>query len=159
MDFSKVRIDVAIPEPEAPFVQKGLPVRLTVEELPGRAFDGQITRFAYALDDATKTMATEIEIPNSDLALRPGMYASVKITLQRKPDALLVPAETLVTEKGKASVFTVVERKAKKLPIKTGFDDGINVEVVEGLAPDQPVILAGKQAVTDGQPATGVETK
>ena len=115
MDFTTVRIDVWMPEPEAPFVKNDLPVAVTVEELPGRTFDGKITRYAYALDDATKTMATEIEIANPDLALRPGMYASVKIALQRKPDALLVPAEALVTEKGNASVFTVAGGKAKKL--------------------------------------------
>jgi membrane fusion protein (multidrug efflux system) len=151
MDFSKVRVDVWMPEPEAPRVTNNVPVTVTVEELPGRTFDAKVTRFAYALDDATKTMATEIEIANPDLTLRPGMYASVKIALQRKPDALLVPAEALITEKGKASVFIVAAGKAKKLAVKTGFDDAINVEILDGLAGDQPVILAGKQLVSDGQ--------
>jgi membrane fusion protein (multidrug efflux system) len=151
MNFTAVRVDVWMPEREVPLVVNDLPVTVTVEELPGRTFDGKITRFAYALDDATKTMATEIEIQNPDLALRPGMYASVKIALQRKPDGLLIPAEALITEKGKASVFSVVNGKAKKLAVKTGFDDGIDVEILDGLAADQPVILAGKQLVSDGQ--------
>ena len=69
MDFSTVRIDVAIPDTEAPFIKKDLPVKVTVNELPGRTFQGTITRFSYALDESTKTMATEIEIPNADLAL------------------------------------------------------------------------------------------
>jgi membrane fusion protein (multidrug efflux system) len=157
MDFTTVRVDVWMPEPEVPFVKNDLPVTVKVEELPGRTFDGKITRYAYALDDATKTMATEIEIANPDLALRPGMYASVKIALQRKPNALLIPAEALVTEKGKASVFTVTGGKARKLTFKTGFDDGIDVEIVEGLAADQSVILAGKQLVSDGQAVTVTE--
>ncbi|MBU6400427.1 MAG: efflux RND transporter periplasmic adaptor subunit, partial [Verrucomicrobia bacterium] len=75
MDFSRVRIEVAIPEPEVPLVKRDLPVKVTVEELHGRVFDGKVTRFAYALDESTKTMTTEIEIPNPDHALRPGMYA------------------------------------------------------------------------------------
>src|SRR5437879_3055647 len=103
MDFTTVRIDIAVPDTEAPFVKKDLPVKVTVDELPGRTFQGTITRFSYALDESTKTMATEIEISNSDLALRPGMWASVAIELQHKENALLVPAEALVTEKDKMS--------------------------------------------------------
>ena len=159
MDFSTVRVDVAVPDTEAPLVKKDLPVKMTVDELPGRYFDGTITRFAYALDESTKTMATEIEIANPDLALRPGMWANVQIDLQKKTDAQLLPAEALVTEKDKMSVFVVRDRKAQKVPIKTGFDDGINVEVTGGLTPKDAVILAGKQAVTDGQPVKAVASK
>jgi membrane fusion protein (multidrug efflux system) len=158
MDFRRVRIDVWVPETEVPLVKNDLPVAVTVEEIPGRVFDGQITRFAYALDDATKTMATEIEIPNPDLALRPGMYASVKIALQKKIDVLLVPAEALVTENKKSFVYTVADGQAKKVSVKCGFDDGLKVEILEGLAPHEPVILAGKQAVADGQPVNAMET-
>jgi len=159
MDFSTVRVDVAVPDTEAPLVKKDLPVKVTVNELPGRNFGGTITRFAYALDESTKTMATEIEIANPDLALRPGMWANVQIDLQKKTDAQLLPAEALVTEKDKMSVFVVRDRKAQKVPIKTGFDDGINVEVTGGLTPKDAVILAGKQAVTDGQPVKAVASK
>jgi len=159
MDFSTVRVDVAVPDTEAPLVKKDLPVKVTVDELPGRNFDGTITRFAYALDESTKTMATEIEIANPDLALRPGMWANVQIDLQKKTDAQLLPAEALVTEKNKTSVFVARDGKAQKVPIKTGFDDGINVEVAGGLTPKDAVILAGKQAVTDGQPVKAVASK
>src|SRR5437016_5306739 len=130
MDFTTVRINVAVPDTEAPFVKKDLPVKVTVDELPGHAFKGTITRFAYALDESTKTMATEIEISNPDLALRPGMWASVEIKLQKKENALLVPAEALVTEKDKMSIFVVRDHKALKVPVVTGFDDGASVEIL-----------------------------
>jgi RND family efflux transporter MFP subunit len=159
MDFSTVRIDVAIPDTEAPFVKKGLPVKVTVGELPGRTFTGTITRFAYALDESTKTMATEIEISNSDLALRPGMWATVEIELQKKESALLIPAEALVTEKNKSFVFIVREDKAQKLPVTTGFDDGANVEILKGCGVNDSVIVAGKQSVTDGQKVQATESK
>jgi len=151
MDFSTVRIDAAIPDTEAPLVKKDLPVKVTVDELPGRAFQGTITRFAYALDESTKTMATEVEISNPDLALRPGMWATVEIALQKKEKALLIPAEALVTEKNKNSVFVVRDNKAEKVSVTTGFDDGVNVEILKGCGPNDAVIIAGKQSVTDGQ--------
>jgi RND family efflux transporter MFP subunit len=159
MDFSTVRIDVAIPDTEAPFVKKDLPVKVTVDELPDRMFKGAITRFAYALDESTKTMATEIDISNPDLALRPGMWAGVEIELQRKENALLIPAEALVTEKNKNSLFIVRDGKAQKVSLTTGFDDGVNVEILKGCGPDNAVIIAGKQAVTDGQKVRAIESK
>jgi membrane fusion protein (multidrug efflux system) len=159
MDFSTVRIDVAIPDTEAPFVKKDLPVKVTVDELPGRVFQGTITRFSYALDESTKTMATEIDIANPDMVLRPGMWAAVEIELQKKQDALLIPAEALVTEKNKNSVFIVRDHKAQKVPITTGFDDGVNIEILKGCAASDAVIVAGKQSVTDGQKVQPTEAK
>jgi membrane fusion protein (multidrug efflux system) len=159
MDFSTVRIDVAIPDTEVPFVTKDLPVKVTVNELPGRTFACAITRFAYALDESTKTMTTEIDIPNPDLALRPGMWATIEIELQKKENALLLPAEALITEKNKNSVFVVRDNKAQKVPVATGFDDGIDVEILKGCAPGDSVIIAGKQSVTDGQKVQAIESK
>jgi len=159
MDFSTVRIDVAIPDTEAPFIKKDLPVKVTVNELPGPTFQGTITRFSYALDESTKTMATEIEISNPDLALRPGMWAAVEIELQKKENALLIPAEALVIEKNKNSVFVVRDKKALKVALTTGFDDGVNVEILKGCGPNDAVIVAGKQSVTDGQKVQAIESK
>ncbi len=159
MDFTTVRIDVAIPDTEAPLVKKGLPAKVRVDELPGREFAGTITRFAYALDESTKTMATEIDIPNPDMVLRPGMWASVEIELQKKGGALLVPAEALVTEKNKSSVFVARDNKAVRVPVIIGFDDGANVEILEGCGPNDAVIIAGKQSVTDGQEIQPIEKK
>src|SRR5438876_4729379 len=159
MDFSTVRIDVAIPDTEAPFVKKDLPVKVSVDELPGRVFQGTITRFSYALDESTKTMTTEIDIPNPDMILRPGMWASVEIELEKKEKALLIPAEALVTEKNKNSVFIVRDGKAQKVSVATGFDDGVNVEIFKGCGPNDAVIVAGKQSVTDGQKVQATELK
>jgi membrane fusion protein (multidrug efflux system) len=157
MDFSRVRVDVAIPQPEVPLIRNDLAVEVAVEELPGRVFEGKITRFAYALDESTKTMMAEIEISNEDHVLRPGMYASCQIALERKAGANLVPAEALITEKSKSYVFAVRDGKAMRLPVKIGFDDGIEVEVIAGLQPNEAVIAAGKQGVTDGQPVNASE--
>ncbi len=159
MDFSRVRIEVAMPEPEVPLVKKELPVKVAVEELVGLAFDGKITRFAYALDESTKTMTTEVEIPNPDHALRPGMYASCQIALEKKADAQLLPAEALITEKNKSFVFAFRDGKAARLAVKTGFDDGISVEILEGLKPNEAVIVAGEQAVADGQTVNATEPR
>src|SRR2546425_10728257 len=114
-DFNRVRVQVAVPELETWLVATDQPVKMTVDGLPGRSFDGKISRFAYALDEASKTMLAEIDLANPKLVLRPGMYALVKIGIERKEDALLLPAETVLIERAGASVFTIIENKAKKV--------------------------------------------
>ncbi len=157
-DFSRVRIQVQVPEPEVPFITNGLPARITVQELAGRVYRGQVTRYAQALDDAMN-MLTEIELPNPTGELRPGMYVSAQLELERKSDALTIPAEALVVEKAKNFVFTVDGGKAKKIAVKVGFDDADSAELVEGIKPGEPVILAGKQALNDGQAVNAKEVR
>jgi membrane fusion protein (multidrug efflux system) len=159
MDYSRVRVQVFVPEAEVPFIHNGVPAGVTVEELAGRTFKGSVTRFAHALNEATKTMLAEIELPNPNGELRPGMYASVQLEVERKQDALLVPVQALVVEKAGTSVFIVADGKAKKTPVRTGFNDGVNVEILEGAKPDQPIILVGKQTLNDGQSVNPAEAK
>src|ERR1019366_1760110 len=144
MDFNTVRAQVAVPELESALVRTGQPVRVTVEGLPGKRFDGGVSRFSYALDDATRTMLVEADLPNADLTLRPGMYATVKIGVEKHPDALLIPVEALVMEKANAFAFVNADGRAKKTAIKTGFNDGAKVEVISGLTGNEAVILVGK---------------
>jgi membrane fusion protein (multidrug efflux system) len=158
MDYRRVRVQVFVPEMEVPFIKNGIPAQVTVEELPGRPFPGVVTRFAHALDQATKTMLAEVEMPNPTGELRPGAYASVRLEVERKPDSLLVPVQAVMVEKAGASVFLVAYGKAKKTPVQTGFNDGTNVEILNPKL-DQPVILVGKQMLTDGQPVNSVEAK
>lgn len=158
-EFSKIRLQVAVPEAEAAMVALGQPVKASVEGLPGKSLEGTISRFAYALEEATRTMLAEVELPNPDLQLRPGMFATVKIGIDRKADALLIPAETVLTDKTGSSVFLPIDGKAKKARIQTGFNDGANVEVASGLNADQPIIVLGKQPPSDGQGVMVLEHK
>ena len=158
-DFNRVRLQVAVPEIEAALVAVDEPVKLTVEGLPSKTFEGKVTRFSYALDESSKTMLAEIELPNPKLELRPGMYATVKIGIERKPEAMLVPVDAVVTEKAGGSVFTLNGNTAKKTRVQTGFNDGTHVEIVSGLKPEQPVILVGKKSLNDGQAVAVSEAK
>lgn len=154
MDFDKVRVQVAVPESEVPFVRTGQPAKVSVEGLPGRMFDGSVTRFSEALDEATKTMLVEIDLENSKRELRPGMYATVKLGVEQHTAALLVPIAAAMIEKSGVSVFVIADGKAKKTPVKAGLNDGAAVEILDGLAPNQPVILVGKLALNNGQAVT-----
>jgi membrane fusion protein, multidrug efflux system len=159
MDIRSVRIEIPVPEPEVPILKVGLPVEVAVDELPGRTFQGKVTRFAYALDEASKTMTAEADIANPKRELRPGMYARARIAMERKADVLLIPAAALVAGKGQDYVFTVSDGKAKRVAVKAGFRDPTSVEILDGLAPDETVILAGSNPPADGQAVTVVEAR
>jgi membrane fusion protein, multidrug efflux system len=159
MNFNTVRVQVAVPEVEAPLVNKGQPTRLSVEGLPDRKFEGKITRFSYALDDSNKTMLVEIELPNPKLELRPGMYASVQLALQHHDNVMLIPTAALVMEKANAFTYTVNGATAKKRAIKIGFNDGKMVEVQEGISANDSVILVGKKTMSDGMAIQATEAK
>jgi membrane fusion protein (multidrug efflux system) len=158
-DFNTVRAQVALPEVEASLAQVGQPIKLSVEGLAGKTFETKISRLSYALDDATKTMLIEADLPNPDLALRPGMYATVKVGLQKHAEALLIPAEAVVMEKANAFTFVADGGKAKKTAIQIGFNDGMRAEVLSGLTGSEAVILVGKLTLTNGTTINPTETK
>jgi RND family efflux transporter MFP subunit len=150
-DFKVVRVQVTVPEPEVPRIRNGLPVKITLEELPSITFTGSITRSAQALDEATRTMLTEIDLENANHQLRPGMYATAKIGVETHEGALLLPVEAVVFEKAGISVFTIADNKAKRVVVKAGFNDGEKVEILDGVARETPVILVGKMTLSNGQ--------
>jgi membrane fusion protein (multidrug efflux system) len=158
-DFDIARAQVCVPEVEASHAQVGQPVKFTVEGLPGKSFSAKISRLSYALDDATKTMLIEADVPNPDLALRPGMYATVKVGMEKHENALLIPVDALVMEKANAFAFVVDGGKAKKTAIQIGFNDGAKVEVVSGLTGSEAVILVGKTSLADGAAVNVMEEK
>jgi len=151
MDYTTVRAQIAVPETETLFIRNALPVKIAFEAIPGKSFDATVTRFSGALDEATRTMLVEADIPNADGMLRPGMYASVKIAVEKHSAVLVVPVEALAMEKTNAFVFKNAGGKAKKTAVKLGFNDGVNAEVLEGVAEGEPVIVVGKATFTDGQ--------
>jgi membrane fusion protein (multidrug efflux system) len=96
-------------------------------------------------------MLAEVILENPALALRPGMLVTAKIGIERKESALLMPAEALVMEKANAFAYGVDGNKARKHPIRVGFNDGKSVEVLDGMGATDKVILAGKLKLSDGQ--------
>jgi len=151
MDLSTVRVQVPVPEIEASRIRVGQPVTAAVDGIPGRVFPATVSRQAYALDEATRSLLVEADVPNADFALRPGMYASVRVGVELHHGALLVPAEAVGREKTAAFVFTLRDGKAERTAVKIGFNDGAQVEILDGLAENAAVILPGKVALVPGQ--------
>ena len=153
MDLNTVRVYANVPQDDSPWVVAGkTAATVKVTELPGRSFTGTVTRSTLALDPATRSLLVEIDIPNSDHALRPGTFAEVSLGLREIPQALVVPPQAVIsTPKGK-SLFVVEEGKAKSITVQTGISDGHWMEITAGLRGDEEVVAVGKRRLLDGTP-------
>jgi RND family efflux transporter MFP subunit len=151
MNLDTVRVYVSVPQEAALLAKDGVSAVLTARELPGQELRGTVTRTTTALDPSTRTLLVEIDLPNPDHRLRPGMFVTVTLVLQEHPQALALLPAALVNEKTGASVFVVERGRAKQVPVKTGLDDGMWVEILEGLEENMEVIVVGKSGLTDGQ--------
>jgi membrane fusion protein (multidrug efflux system) len=159
MDLAVIRATVAVPEIEASRVAVGQPVQVTVDGIPGRVFKGTVSRQSYALEEGNRSLLVEADLPNPELALRPGMYAMIKVGVERHSGALLIPADALVREKTAAFVFTLADGKVTRVPVKVGFSDGPVVEILEGVAENARLALPGKNTLVSGQAVRVIEAK
>jgi RND family efflux transporter MFP subunit len=152
-----VTLCVAIPEMFAPAVNPGDPSLIELQALKGHTIEGKVTRISWALDPKVRTLRAEIDIPNPDAKLQPGLYAYATVIAEEHPDALTVPATAIVTEEGKSRCVVVVDGKAKRQPIEVGLSDGTRTEIVSGLKGNEVVAKANAGSLTDGQPVELVE--
>jgi HlyD family secretion protein len=148
-----MRVVVQVPDLDAPFTDQGDPAVLTVESLGNQQFHGKVSRIADSQEPDTRTMRTEIDLPNPTGRLREGMYGVVDITLSPTSNNLSIPSICLVnvTENGNASVYVVRDGKVAVVPVKFGADNGLEVEIVSGLKPDDEVITTHGGTLTEGQ--------
>ena len=153
--MQKLRLFLDVPEREVPFVNVGDPAVITVDALPGSKFEGKVTRFAMALNASTRTMKTEIDIPNRDGLLRPGMYGQVTLTLEKHPEAMMLPAEAVHTQGEKTFVYLAVGGCGKKVTVETGLDDGVKVEIIRGLKGDESIVLAARGSLVEDMRISG----
>ena len=147
----RLRVYVYVPQSDASFVRVEDPAQITFDEFRGRVFAGQVSRFSRALDSATRTMLTEIDLPNSDQALLPGMYAQVRLTRKQLRTYPIVPDEALVFQNEKVFVPVVTAEKRIHLqPVTLGLDNGAEVQVTAGLTGDESIALGLGQTVSEG---------
>jgi membrane fusion protein (multidrug efflux system) len=153
-DAARLRVQAAVPEYEAPLVNLGQPFTFTIDAATPRTVKATVTRHSHSLDATTKTLLVEAEVANPDGSLQPGTFANVKLGIETHRHTSLLPVAVVVMEKTTAVAFVYQQGKAVRKVLKAGFNDGTNVEVLGGLAPEDKVLVVGTATVTDGQTVT-----
>lgn len=149
-----LRLRMPVPEADVPYISVGGSVQIKVNAT-GRTFSGKIVRFSRALDTNTRTMLTEVDVPNPQLVLSPGMYAETTIQLQEKKDALILPAEAVVQDADQAYVLVVNSTNhVEKRKVTLGIQTANRTEVLTGVHSGERVIASGQANYQPGQVVT-----
>ena len=153
-DFATVRVQAALPESEAGLAAPGQPVSVLAEAAGAKPYATQLTRLSSVLENPSKTMLIESVLPNPDGALKPGMYANVRLGIETHRGVRLLPLTAVIMEKAVATAYVHEAGKARRRVLKAGFNDGTNLEILDGLKPDEDVLVVGTATLTDGQAGT-----
>jgi RND family efflux transporter MFP subunit len=150
MQRDVIRVFVYVSQDSAFGVARGIEAIVRVPELPDREFPGKVTRTADALQSGTRTLLTEIDIPNPDGALPPGVYCTVELRIPRRSPSFVVPAEAIIFNRNGLQVMVANNGKAEIRKVRVTRDAGTQVEVDAGLKPGDQVILNPPVTLVDG---------
>ena len=141
MQSDVIRTQVYVPQDQLFGLTPGVDAVVRVPELPGRTFPGKVTRTADALDPGTRTLLTEVDIPNPDGALKAGIYCRVELHVPRDTPSLLVPAEAIIFNRNGLQVAVVEGGEAHIRKVSVARDLGTQVEVRDGVKERDMVVL------------------
>jgi RND family efflux transporter MFP subunit len=148
----KIRAIVAVTEGDAGYVDQGDPVILSIPALRGADIPGKITRTTFAVGASNRSLETIIDLDNADGRLRPGLYATAKITLVERKDALTLPSAAVIRQGKEAFCYKLLAGKAIKTPIQVGIKVADDIEITSGLTDADIIILNKASSLKDGQP-------
>jgi RND family efflux transporter MFP subunit len=155
--MSPLRIYAYVPQSLSPFIKDGDPAIITVSEFPSRQFSGTITRHPDALDQNTRTMLVEVDLPNQDRSLYPGMYADMRMTAHVTAGNITVPDDALVFRDNKVYLPVVRNDHLNLVEVTLGHDNGYTVEVTGNVREGELVAINVGEAARDGEPVQPVQ--
>lgn len=157
-DTARVRVEFSIPEVAFARVQPGNRVIARSAAYPGRAFEGRVALVDTRIDPATRTVRLISEFDNADEALKPGLFLTVELTLQSRPNALIVPEEALDPVGDRTFVYVIREGRARRAEVQLGLRLPGEVELRGGVNPGEQVVVRGLQRLRDNAPVRVTET-
>jgi RND family efflux transporter MFP subunit len=145
-----LRVFVAVPEVYSRAARPGSSATLTLDEFPGRSFEGKLVRTANAIDLTSRTLNVEVDVDNPRGELLPGAYVFVHLKLPRQIATVTVPVNTLLFRAEGLQVAVVRDGKAQLVPVTIGRDYGTSVEITAGIQPADQVIVGPSDSLTSG---------
>ena len=152
-----LRVYAYVPQGFSSLIKDNDPATVTVADFPNRKFTGTVTRHPEALDQTTRTMQVEVDLPNEDRSLFPGMYANMKMTAHVTSSSLTAPDDALIFRNDKVYVPVVRDNHLKLIEVTLGHDDGYNCEVNGDLRAGEKIAVNVGEAARDGEPVQPVE--
>lgn len=145
-----IKLDFQIPESQSACVAVGQQVAIRVDAWPGRTFTGELKAIAPSINEGGRSLMLRARLDNLDQALRPGMFARFRLSLGGDARALTIPEQAIMPEGNQRFVYRVVDGKAIRTEVTTGRREATRVEVVEGLAEGDQIVISGQIKLQDG---------
>ena len=147
-----LRVFVNVPQAYSPAIKDGIPAYVTLQEIAGLKFRGTVARTADAIDPATRTLLTEVDVPNKDGRLLPGSFGEVHFLPRINAAKVTVPVNAMLFRKEGARLAIVgADNKVQLRPITIGRDYGTTIEILGGVSLEDRVIINPADALEDGQ--------
>ncbi|MGI8837546.1 MAG: efflux RND transporter periplasmic adaptor subunit [Pyrinomonadaceae bacterium] len=148
--INPLRVRIDIPEQAIPAISIGQSVSVTTSAWPDKNFSGRIARVSPNVTPASRTLTVEAEIENSNGALKPGQFATVRILQSRAQPAVLVPARSVRTESGVSRVFVIRDGHVQERVVQLGQTEGDLIQIKNGVAGDELVATSNIEQLGDG---------
>jgi RND family efflux transporter MFP subunit len=145
-----LRVTLQVPQSAAMRVRPGMTARVLVREAGDSAFVGKVVRYAGAIDPATRTLLTEVQVPNRSRKLLPGMYAQVAFTVPSAGPSLRIPAIALIVRGDGTMVARVKDNAVELVPVTLGRDFGTTLEVLDGVQAGDALVVNPPESLADG---------
>ncbi len=145
------------PEREMSRLKPGLPLRMVVDAVPGRIFEGKVDRVSPVMDSGSGTFRVVCAFDNAP-ELRPGMFGRIEVVYDQRQDALTVPRIALLEDEGEPALYIVRGKNAKRTTVKVGYSNGELAEILSGVKEGDLVVTAGKVAIRDGTEVQVINT-
>jgi RND family efflux transporter MFP subunit len=147
-----LRVYTSVPQAYAPFIKVGGSTIVTLQEFPGQKFSARIARTAEAIDPNTRTLLTEVDVPNHDGRLLPGSFGEVHFAVGSNVDKVTVPVNAMLFRSEGPRVAVVGgDKKIQLRPINIGRDYGATLEIVGGVSRDDQIVINPPDSLEDGQ--------
>lgn len=158
-DISSVKVDFRVPERFIDRIQTGQAIELIVDALPGKPFRAQVDAVDPQIDSSGRSALLRGRIANPEARLKPGMFARVRLILDERENAMVIPEEAIMPMGDKTTVWKIVDAKAQRAEVKTGLRRDAKVEIVEGLQIGDTVVTAGQLRLNkEGTPVRVVQS-
>jgi len=174
-DISVIRLNVSIPEVNSAYITQGTPVNINFPDLPNKVFTGKVSRISYGLSEDTKTMLTQIDLPNKDHQIHPGMFANCTFLISSADSTLSVPNQAIGSYEQQTFVYEIVPVDStstdlnwtagvkcviKKVNVKLGIRAADFTQLkYTGLKPSDRIVISGNAQCADGSMVVAKEAR
>ena len=154
MNYSTLAMEVSIPGKQLGQVTVGQPVRVMNYTMPDKLLPGKIAQVSPALNPETRSFKATVDIDNPDLLLRPGMFVKAEIVTSKSDSTIVIPKDVMLTRRNRRTVFIVESGFARERRINGGLENPDEMEVVEGLATGERLVVSGFETLRNGSRVT-----